>query len=141
MGKAEIQSLYLEHLREEGLKPRQDGDGDLIFQMEKWTYAVTFDERDLHYIQVVLPNIWSIKDPDERVRAIAASERATARTKVAKVYVVRDNVWVTFEMLLGAPDALKPVFPRAVRTLVSAAKTFAELMKESAPRHRVVGIA
>lgn len=141
VGKPEMQQSYLEYLREEGFRPSLDGDSDIVFKMEMQAFFVIIHENDLDYIQVVLPNFWSIESPEERERAVKASERATAQSKVAKVYLVRDNVWASFEMFLPTPDSLKPVLPRALRALRGAARTFSEQMKEPTPKPGLVGIA
>ena len=141
MAKAATQNLYLDHLRDEGYSPRLDKDGDIVFKIEGRAYAILVDEDDVGFFQLVYPNFWSIESAHERQRVVAAAERATARTKVAKVYVVRDDVWASFEVLFPAPDQFKSVLPRAIRTLRTAVQTFREHMVKSQATSGVVGIA
>ncbi len=141
MTRSEVVNLYLDHLRDEGFRPGLDGDGDIRFKIEGRTYVILVDERDLGCIRIVYPSFWSVESPSERQLAIEAAERATAETKVAKVYLVGESTWAAFEMLCDPPESLKAVFPRAIRTIRAATRNFVERMKKRTEERGVVGRA
>lgn len=122
--------MYMEFLSEEGYRPTKDKDGDVTFKHEGLTYVIIVDDKDDEFFRVILPNIWPIKEQNERAKIEAAALYATAKTKVAKVFPVRDNVWVTVELFCSPPDAFRPVFRRSLSAMRTAAKTFAEKVRE-----------
>jgi hypothetical protein len=137
----EALNLYLEFLREEGYRPEIDRDEDIKFKSEgRWHYVMV-DRDDPSFVRLVYPNFWSLETAEERQRAIAAAERATAETKVAKVYVVRENVWAAVEAFCEPQDAFKAVIPRRLRALRTAANVSVKNMKESGRPTGFVGLA
>lgn len=126
MDSTTTQNEILEFLRDEGYRPRIDDDGDIVFKHEGKTHLILLDEKD-EFFQLALPNIWRVESPQERRDAIEASERATAKTKVGKVYLVRENVWAGFETLCSV-EAFKAVLPRALSVVRAASRNFAEHM-------------
>ncbi|MEO0086301.1 MAG: hypothetical protein ABIK37_06700 [candidate division WOR-3 bacterium] len=130
MGKEERQRLYKTYLEEQGYKPEIDKDGDVMFRREGRVYFIFVSEKDDEYFQLVFPNFWKIESEEERRRVEQAAIAATAGTKVAKVYPVRDNVWATIEMFCKPPDTFKPVFERAMSALNAGVATFVEEMRK-----------
>ena len=58
------------------------------------------------FFRLVFPNFWEIESDGERAQALGAAQEATADTKVAKVFLVKDNVWASVELFVAA-DYLK----------------------------------
>jgi hypothetical protein len=139
MSRSEIMNLYLDYLRDEGYRPGLDRDGDIKFKHEGRTYLLLVDEQDTACVRLIFPNFWGLDTPDEKRKAVEAAERATAETKVSKVYLVGDNVWAAFEMLCTPPETLKAVFARAIRTLKTASSKFAEQVRKSVTVNGLVG--
>jgi len=129
--KPEISKLeiYKAYLTKEGYRPEVDSDGDLIFKKEGGSYCIIVDEKDREYFRLVYTNFWPIENDNERLRVLKACDYATARTKVAKVYIVKNNVWATVELFLPNPQDFEPIFERLCRTLTYAVKNFADTMK------------
>jgi hypothetical protein len=137
----EASNLYLEFLREEGYRPEIDRDEDIKFKSEgRWHYVIV-DRDDPSFVRLVYPNFWSLETAEERRRAVVASERATAETKVAKVYVVKDDVWAAVEAFCVPHEVFKAVIPRGLRALRTAANVFVKNMRESARPTGFVGLA
>jgi hypothetical protein len=129
--KTECTQVYLEYLRENGYRPQLDGDGDVVFKYEGKTFLIFVDEEDPGFFRLVFPNFWPIEDEAERVRAWQAATEATASTKVAKVFLVEDNVWASVELFMGAPSGFAAVFGRCLDAIMVGVSTFATQMKAS----------
>jgi hypothetical protein len=130
-GKKKKLDLYSNYLRSEGYVPEVDKDGDLVFKVEGGTYVLFTHEDDPEYFFILFPSFWPIESEKERSEAYVAANLATAKTKVAKVYVLGDNVSASVELLFGDPEQFKPIFRRALSMLRGAVGMFAEKMKES----------
>lgn len=128
MDKKERAKLYEDFLLKEGYTPTIDQDGDVIFRAEGRTYAILIDERDEEFFRIVFPNFWPIESKQERLKVEQAALQATAETKVAKVFPVRDNVWASIEMFCSPPEVFKTVFARSMSALRAAVGSFAEKM-------------
>ncbi len=128
MDKKQRAKMYHDFLQKEGYSPTIDSDGDVIFKSEGRTYAILIDERDEDFFRIVFPNFWPIENSQERQKVEQAALQATAETKVAKVFPVRENVWASIEMFCSPPEVFKAVFARSMSALRAAVGTFAEKM-------------
>lgn len=122
--------MYLEFLREEGFAPKIDDDGDVIFKYEGGTFLILLDDKDEEYFKLVYPAFWPIETEHERLKALRVAFDATANTKVAKVYIIKDNAWAAIEMFCDPPETVKPVFARCLSALRTVVRTFKEEMRE-----------
>lgn len=122
-GPAEI---YMDFLAAEGYRPTIDNDGDVVFKVEGGLYFIDVDTDDASYFRVVYPNFWSIENAEEKAKAFAAANHATATTKVAKVYVRPDetDTIAAAEIYIDPPEQFKAVFSRCVSSLQYAANAF-----------------
>lgn len=130
MNKAERARMYEDYLQNEGYNPHVDSDGDVQFKKEGRTYFIGIDERDDVFFRVVFPNFWPIESEDERARVLVACDYSNALSKVAKVYIVRDNVWASIELFFGNPDQFKAIFERSMRALQNGVANFVQKMRE-----------
>ncbi|MGE0192563.1 MAG: hypothetical protein AB7T63_11045 [Planctomycetota bacterium] len=124
MTKEEQADLYFLHLVEEGYAPQIDKDGDVVFKYEGGTWFLQIDERDPEFFRLVFPNFWSIESDDERERVERAALKATADTKVAKVFPVREDTWASVEMFVSPPEGFRPVFRRCLAAVGAAVAAF-----------------
>ncbi|MGE5559494.1 MAG: hypothetical protein ACM3XN_00350 [Chloroflexota bacterium] len=118
--------LFTRYLQQEGYMPKIDEDGDVVFKAEGLTYVLFAAEDDEEYFRLAIPNFWSIEDDEERLRVLNAAATVTAQMKVAKVQVIRDNVWASVEMLIDPIENFSKVFPRALRILQATIREFRE---------------
>ncbi len=123
------QDLFFEYLKEEGYVPHLDNDGDIIFKSEGISYLLFQSEDDPEYFRLSLPFFWSIDNPGERQRAMAAATTVNAEVKVVKLYLVDDNTWASVEMLIDPIENFRQVFPRCLRLLRHGVSRFTEIMK------------
>ena len=107
-----------------------DDDDDVRFKAEGRLYFIAIDDEDPQFFRLVFPNFWSIEDADERQKVLVAASHATMKTKVSKVFVVRDNVWASVELFVGQPVGVQPVFKRSLSALQAGVRAFAESMRE-----------
>lgn len=129
MTQQELADMYNQHLEAEGYRPEIE-EGFIKFKSEGGTYLVVVDENDEQYFRLIFPNFWPIEDDAERQKVLAAADHATAETKVAKVFTVRDNVWATIEIFSAEPQEIKAVFSRCMRALKAGVNAFLEKMRE-----------
>lgn len=130
MSGSQIGTMYVEWLRGEGYLPELVGDGKLVaFKSESRSYVLMINDQDPQYFQLVYPGFWPIESEAERLKVMKACNAATADTKVAKVYPVNDNVWVSVEMFLNEPGDFKRHFVRCMSTARSAVQKFVETMQ------------
>ncbi len=130
MTKEERAEMYRRHLAEEGFFPKIDGDGDVVFKYEGLLFFIAVDDEDEDFFRIVFPNFWSIDSEEERARVERAALEATAKTKVAKVFPVRDDTWATIEIFCTPPESFRHVFRRSLSALRAGIKNFQEAMNE-----------
>ena len=117
------------YLSEEGYAPKTDADGDLIFKFEGGAYIIIVDEQDQEFYRIIYPNFWSIDSDAERAQVVKACEAATGKTKVAKVYTVKNDTWACIEMFMASPEHMNLVFKRSMSALRGAVQNFREVMQ------------
>jgi hypothetical protein len=128
--KEDFQKLYMDYLSGEGYKPEVDSDGDVMFKKEGLTYYVIVNESDAEFFQLALPNIHEITDDADRANSLIAADYSNAKSKVSKVYLVGDNVWVAVELFIASPDGFKGVFERSMAAVLNGANNFVQKMNE-----------
>ncbi len=133
--KESLQDLYSTYLTEEGYKPEIDEDGDVRFKREGKTYFINVDAGDTASFRLVLANIWPIESEEERAEVRLAMDHCNALAKVAKAYMVRDNVWVAIETFIARPEDFKVIFERSLSAMDHGVGLFARRMRteRSAP--------
>lgn len=130
MDKKKRAQMYQDFLRREGYVPEIDKDNDVKFKAEGMTYYIMVDENDELFFRIIFPGFWSVENQGERDKAEKAALHATAQTKVAKVFMVGDNVHAAIELFCSPPDVYRPVFQRSMSALQTAVQTFVQKMRE-----------
>ncbi len=128
--RAEYQQFYVDYLTGEGYRPEVDSDGDVSFKREGLTYYIIVTESDAEFFEMALPNIHSVESESDRVECYVAADYSNAKSKVSKVYMVGDDVWVTVELFIASPSDFKSIFQRSVSALLNGANNFIEKMGE-----------
>jgi len=132
MTKEERVEMYMAFLVEEGFRPKIEDDDDLVsFKYEGRTYYIIIDEEDEEFFRLVYPNFWEIEDESELAEAKEAAMYATAKTKVAKVFITTNNdVWATVELFCAPPETFKSVLSRCLSAVRSSIESFVSKMRE-----------
>lgn len=128
--KKALQKMYMDYLTDEGFRPEIDSDGDVQFKAEGKTYFINVVEDDPTYFRVVLANIWPIESEEERAQCLVAVDYSNAKSKVAKSYLVKDNIWVGIEIFIPEADDFKEIFKRSMGALNNGVTHFVTKMRE-----------
>jgi|CXWL01.1.fsa_nt_gi hypothetical protein len=120
-----------EVLSKRGYNPQIDENNDLIFRHEGWVYIVQVYEDDPLSFRIMLPNFWLIESEAERKSANHTAQDVTYRVKVAKVFLVKDQVWISVELFLSSEEGFITVLDRCMSTLSGAANLFGSIMNDS----------
>ena len=121
--------MVFEYLKEQGLCPKVDDDGDIVFKYQMLTFVFFEDDGDERFVRLGVPNIFQATD-DNRMIVLGAVNELNAMIKVVKACVVRDHVWLSAESLLDGTPQLNDIVPRLLNILVKARIQFAQLMEE-----------
>ncbi|GAB4321518.1 MAG: hypothetical protein Kow0069_25870 [Promethearchaeota archaeon] len=130
MDKKKRAKIVYDYLKEEGYRPEYDPDGDVVFKQEGRTYVIILEERDPEFFRIVFPNFWPIESQEERLMVSIAANEATAKTKAAKVFPIRDNVWASLESFVDPFESFKKVFKRSMSAIWTSVMNFKEKMTE-----------
>jgi hypothetical protein len=121
--RADLQSIYMEYLRQEGYVPSVDVDGDIQFKVAGDNYFIIIDDTDLQFFQVYMG--FSLDDISQQ-DALNAANYSNRRSKVVKVALSSEGkiVSITAELLLNDPRDFVPVFSRAISLIRNAENNF-----------------
>jgi hypothetical protein len=132
---AKLEKAWFKAAADAGLSPELS-DGQILFKRQvgpaDLTWLILVDANDPTFFRVTIPTVWQIEDPLERLRVIEAANEASARIKVAKVYVVDDYAWVSVELLLDKPQRAGKHLDRVLTLATDALLAFAEAMNPDA---------
>ncbi|MDR0639580.1 MAG: hypothetical protein LBG27_11895 [Spirochaetaceae bacterium] len=115
----ELQSMYIEYLREEGYFPQVDDDGDILFKASGDIYYIIVDADDLAFFQLYKQLNIGRFDLAVVRRAVNYTNRTT---KVAKVFISsgEKTVGIKVDQMLGKPDDFKAIFKRLLSIMYTA---------------------
>jgi outer membrane lipoprotein-sorting protein len=131
MTKSQLQSLYMEYLRQQGYPAEIDSDGDILFRAEGRSYYIIVNDTDLEYFELLYPNFWEIESDEEWIRVAAACSAVSRTTKIAKVYITSNNdTSIIADVLLLNPKDFANVFPRMMNIVRLARDKFLEQMRQ-----------
>lgn len=125
----------MEFLAQEGFRPSLAAAGEVRFKYEGGHYYIRWPPDDDQYVAIGYPNFWSLRSPEETVRALRAASQAAQWTKVGKILVLEEhhNVWAEAELLIEGPEQFEALFARALFILKAVVARFTELMRKSEP--------
>ena len=125
----QVQEEIFNHLKEIGLMPKIDKDGDIVFQYQMLTFVIIASEGDEHFLRIAVPNIFEVDD-NNRVDVLEACNATSLRIKVAKAFITpHDSVWLVTEQLLDQTPNYEDVIPRSLRILLDARNAFRDALE------------
>jgi hypothetical protein len=136
MTKAELQKMYLDYLKSQGLPAKLDSDGDIEFTysgeyFDDLTYWILVDEEDQEFFQIYIGGCYPLDTDQEKEEAPHAASYATKQSYVVKIYLTPsgDNIVASAETYVVSPQDFKSVFPKLMRELDSALSRFVSKME------------
>ena len=117
----------INYLQGEGLMPRKDEDGDILFKYQMKNFIIFDTTDDEQYLQIALPGIYDVNE-ENLVEVLAACNNVSRSIKVAKAIVTGDNssVWVVYESMLDTTPVYGDIIPRSLEILLAAQRSFYE---------------
>ncbi|MBO4786755.1 MAG: hypothetical protein IKZ61_00480 [Prevotella sp.] len=117
----------INYLQGEGLMPRKDEDGDILFKYQMKNFIIFDTTDDEQYLQIALPGIYDVNE-ENLVEVLAACNSVSRSIKVAKAIVTGDNksVWVVYESMLDTTPVYGDIIPRSLEILLAAQRSFYE---------------
>lgn len=125
-----IQDKYLAFLNEKGYSPEVDEDGDVKFQYNERNYYITIDIKDESFFRLARLAGLTLENETDITEAKEICHNVTQDVKVAKVYWLKNTIWVSSELLMPDKDSYEEVFDRCLRLTESAYLKFVEQWKE-----------
>ena len=117
-----------QYLASEGLRP-QETDFGFVFEYNKLTFFIFWDDNDSQYLKLALPGIYNVDD-NNRDDALYAANKVNIEWKVIKTIVLDDEVWVVAEQLIDKTPNLSDLVPRTISILTSGRTSFYEHLEE-----------
>ena len=117
----------INYLQNEGLMPKKDEDGDIVFKYQMKNFIIFDTTDDEQYLQIALPGIYDVTE-ENLVEVLAACNSVNRGIKVAKAIITGDNksVWVVYESMLDTTPVYDDIVPRSLEILMTAQKSFYE---------------
>ena len=109
----EIKQKYMEFLKDEGLTPIIDNEGDIIFELENRKYLIDIDEKDLYYIRMVCHGGLKGMDENDMLKLFKAASETNSEIKMVKVIIINtESAVFSIESLLNDINDFKVFFNR-----------------------------
>lgn len=115
------------YLASEGLRP-QDTEFGYIFEYDKLTFFVFWDDDDDQYLKLALPGIFDVND-NNRDDALVAVNEVNKEWKVIKAVVTDDDVWVAAEQFVDKDPNFSDIVPRTIKILTQGRLSFYDHLK------------
>ena len=84
---------------------------------------------DKQFLQVMLPNIWSIEDEKERTDALQVANMLNMKRKALKVFITSTNTVLTVEMFIDNTPDVEDFMERVLDLLIQGRTLFAQEMR------------
>lgn len=115
------------YLASEGLRP-QDTEFGYMFEYDKLTFFVFWDDDDDQYLKLALPGIFDVND-NNRDDALVAVNEVNKEWKVIKAVVTDDDVWVAAEQFVDKDPNFSDIVPRTIKILTQGRLSFYDHLK------------
>ena len=107
----------LDHLAEEGFRPRLDEDGDVVFKYQGYTNILMTAQGDATAFCLMVPYFWPLEDAAERARALEAAMYAQMNIRIGRVTVMDRDVTATVNAYLPDDQSYQAVLLRSLEGL------------------------
>ena len=94
-----------------------------------FTIVVFVEENYENFLNITLPGIFDVNE-DNRIDALEALNFVNDNTKLVKLYIYDNEVWVGVEQLLDSTPDFGDIVPRTLNVLVDGRERFYKALKE-----------
>ena len=122
--------IYKQWLSDNGLKYEIDSDGDIHFKYQTCNMYIINPKKDTQFLQVMLPNFWSIESEQEYLNALKVCNMVSMQRKVVKAFVTEKNTFLMVEMFIDNTPDLEDFMERVLDILIQGRMFCAEKMRE-----------
>lgn len=130
-----VRGTYYDALKDAGLGPQFDSDGDILMKREGM-YLYLMKSSSDSYIQFLCPAFLTIGNEDELRIALVAASNVNGKIKSAKIYADQDlkHMSASCEFFISDPADLRPLVPKCIGCIEVALETFVDEAREVARR-------
>lgn len=116
-----------QYLQGQGLQPKKDEDGDILFKYNQLTFIYHEAEDDEGYFRMSLPAIFEVTE-DNREAVLEACNQMNKTMKLSKTILPNDTVWVSFEIFIDRDPEWNEIIPRALHVLMDTRDEFFDVI-------------
>ena len=107
-----------------------DEDGDFYFKYQQHNFYILNQGDDKLFLHVILPNIWSIDNEDERADVLIVANELNTECKVLKAFVTSNDIILSVEMFMDSTPNVEDYMKRILDILISGRELFSQKMHE-----------
>lgn len=127
----QMQSNFIQYLSSKNLPFQNNIEEQISFQFEGLNYIFVYDNSDLNFFRLLLPNIYNINDDRERYNQMINDFNNTY--KVVKAIIVSQNqIWLSVEQFVYSNERIELLFERCVMLLRTTIELFQKNINETA---------
>ncbi len=140
--KEDLQKVYMDALTALDFEPKTDGDGDIVFKIQKMgTALIVLDaDDDPEFLRMMFPNFYDDQKGLSKDDLIALANQINIKNKAVKITVSSQdgewNVSAVMEAFLAKPDTVpdtaivKATLSRYLSALQAGVVAYAKAVKE-----------
>ncbi len=118
-----------EYLQKQGLLPEYNEKKTRInFKYQMASFVIFSEEDDERFLNVTLPNIYSV-DENNRYDVLEAINTVNDGTKLVKLYIYNNSVWVGVEQMLDTSPVLDDIIPTTIKRIYDGRERFYNALK------------
>lgn len=104
-----MKQKLLDYLSTKGITYQDTGD-IVSFANNNINYMCAFDQNDGNFFQFLIPDIEPSQDIDDQIKQKV--DRLSKEVKVAKIFIIRDQVWISVESFVYSYENLTNLIER-----------------------------
>ena len=121
--------MVMDFLKKQGFCPEVDEDnGNILFKYQMLTFIFFNNDEDEEFFQLACPGIFDVTE-ENRELVLEAANKVNDNTKVAKVIIVGEKVWVLFEVILDHSPEVGSIIERGLGILQHARQKFYDTLQ------------
>ncbi len=124
------QDRYMAFLNNKGYSPEVDSDGDIKFTYKNRSYYITIDDKEDRFFRLARLANLKLESTTEITRAKEICHDITQDVKVAKVYWLKNIIWMSSELLMPDKESYELIFDRCLELTESAYLKFVKEWKD-----------